>query len=83
MRHLQALSQQQLQLVAEPLAPIAQVRALVRKGVLAKRFTGEELQIRVVDPVLAHPFIGKPINMLKQKSSIMKLVSIPGGRSRC
>ena len=29
-RHPQALGQQQLQLVAEPLAPMAQVRALVR-----------------------------------------------------
>ena len=35
-RHPQALSQQQLQSVAEPLAPEAQVRALVRKGVLEK-----------------------------------------------
>lgn len=30
----QALGQQQLQLVAEPFAPAAQVRALVREGVL-------------------------------------------------
>lgn len=33
-RHPQALGQQQLQLLAEPLAPVAQVRALVREGVL-------------------------------------------------
>jgi hypothetical protein len=34
MRHPQALGQQQLQLVAKPLAPMAQVRALVREDVL-------------------------------------------------
>jgi hypothetical protein len=45
-RHPQALGQQQLQLVAEPLAPMAQVRALVREEL----FAGEELEIRVVDP---------------------------------
>jgi hypothetical protein len=38
-RHPQALGQQQLQFVAEPLAPMAQVRALVREGVLEKLFT--------------------------------------------
>jgi len=57
-RHPQALNQQQLQLVTEPLAPMAQVRAFVREGVLEKLFTGEELEIRVVDPALAHPLIG-------------------------
>ena len=67
MRHPQALGQQQLQLVTEPLAPMAQVRALVREGVLEKLFTGEELEIRVVDPALAHPLIGQPVNMLEQQ----------------
>ena len=66
-RHPQALGQQQLQLVAEPLAPMAQVRALVREGVLEKLFAGEELEIRVVDPALAHPFIGQPVNVLEQQ----------------
>src|SRR4051812_1248884 len=46
---------------------MAQVRALVRKGVLEKLFTGEELEIWVVDPALAHPFIGKPVNVLEQQ----------------
>ena len=32
MRHAQALGQKQLELVAEPLAPLAQVRALVRES---------------------------------------------------
>ena len=44
MRHPQALGQQQLQFVAEPLAPMAQVRALVREGLLQEIFAGEELK---------------------------------------
>src|SRR5271168_3606426 len=67
MGHSQALGQQQLQLVAEPLAPMAQVRALVREGVLEKLFAGEELEIRVVDPALAYPLIGQPVNVLEQQ----------------
>jgi hypothetical protein len=43
-RHLQALGQQQLQLLAEPLAPVAQVRALVREGVLEELLAGEVLE---------------------------------------
>src|SRR4051812_16917916 len=46
---------------------MAQVRALVREGVLEKLFAGEELEIRVVDPALAHPFIGQPVNVLEQQ----------------
>src|SRR5580765_8335616 len=46
---------------------MAQVRALVREGVLEKLFAGEELEIRVVDPALAHPFIGQPANVLEQQ----------------
>ena len=68
-RHPQALGQQQLQPVAEPLAPMAQVRALVREGVLEKLFAGEELEIRVVDPALAHPLVGQPVNVLEQQTA--------------
>src|SRR5260221_14570519 len=46
---------------------MAQVRALVRKGVLEELFAGEELEIRVVDPALAHPFIRQPVNVLEQQ----------------
>src|SRR5579872_4960120 len=67
MRHPQALGQQQLQLVAEPLAPMAQVRTLVRERVLEELFAGEELEIRVVDPALAHSLIGQPVNMFEQQ----------------
>ena len=67
MRHPQALGQQQFQLVAEPLAPVAQVRALVREGVLEELFAGKELEVWVVDPALAHPLIGQAINVLEQQ----------------
>src|SRR5450631_3336776 len=66
MRHPQTLSQQQFQLVAEPLAPMAQVRALMRELVLEKLCPGEELEVRVVDPALAHAFVGQPVNVLEQ-----------------
>src|ERR1700691_4547704 len=46
---------------------MAQVRALVREGVLGELFAGEELEIRVVDPALAYPFIRQPVNMLEQQ----------------
>jgi hypothetical protein len=46
---------------------MAQVRALVRKDVLEKLFAGEELKIWVVDPALAHPLIGQPVNVLEQQ----------------
>src|SRR3981189_259008 len=46
---------------------MAQVRALVREGVLEKLLAGEELEIRVVDPALTHTFIGQPVNVLEQQ----------------
>jgi len=67
MRHPQALGQQQFQPVAEPLAPVAQVRTLVRERVLEELFASKILEIRVVDPALAHPLIGQPVNVLEQQ----------------
>src|ERR1700734_1335469 len=46
---------------------MAQVRALVREGVLEELFAGEELEIRVMDPALAYPFIRQPVDMLEQQ----------------
>src|SRR4051812_32816770 len=46
---------------------MAQVRAFVRQSVPEKLFAGEELEIRVVDPALAHPLIGQPVNVLEQQ----------------
>ena len=66
-RHPQALGQQQFQLVAEPLAPVAQVRALVRELMLEELFPGEVLEIRIMDPALAHAFVGQPVNVLEQQ----------------
>jgi len=65
-RDPQALGEQQLQLVAQPLPPMAQVRALMRERVLEKLLAGEVLEIRVVDPAVAHRFVGQPVNVLEQ-----------------
>src|SRR6201987_5639789 len=43
-RHPQALGQQQLQLIAKPLAPVAEVRELVGESVLEELFAGAELE---------------------------------------
>ena len=66
MHHLQALGQQQFKLVAKPLAPMAQVRELVRKLVLEELRPGEVLEIRVMDPAIANAFVGQPVNVLEQ-----------------
>ena len=63
----QALSQQQLQLVAQPLAPMAQVRAFVRKLVLEKLLSGEVLEIRVMHPALADTLVGQSVDVLEQQ----------------
>jgi hypothetical protein len=39
------------------LAPMAQVGALMRERVLEELLAGEVLEIRVIDPALAHAFI--------------------------
>jgi hypothetical protein len=66
MRHPQALGQQQLQPVAEPFPPMAQVRAFMRELMLEKLLAGEELEIGVIDPALAHGFVGQSVNVLEQ-----------------
>jgi hypothetical protein len=71
-----------LQLVVEPLEPVAQVRALVRERVLKELFAGKVLEIRVVDPALAHHLIGQAVNYLSGISPIMKRVAMPGRPSR-
>ena len=57
-RHPQALGQKQLQLVAETLPPVAQVRALMGEAVLEELLPGEVLEIWIIDPALAHAFVG-------------------------
>src|SRR5947199_5483069 len=66
-RHPQALGEEKFQRVAEALAPMAQVRALVRKLVLEELLSSEVLEIRVIDPALARTFVGQAVNMLEQK----------------
>jgi hypothetical protein len=66
MRHPQALGQQELKLVPEPLAPMAQIGALMREAMLEELLAGEVLEIGVVDPALAHLFIGQRKDVLEQ-----------------
>jgi len=66
-RDPQALGQHQLQLVAQSLAPVTEVRALVRKLMLKELFPGEVLEIRVMHPALSHAFVGQAINVLEQQ----------------
>lgn len=56
----QALGQQQFQLFAQPLAPMAQVGTLVRESGLEELFAGDELETRGVDLALAHPISDSP-----------------------
>src|SRR5436189_5762263 len=58
---------QQLQLGAEPAAPMAQIGVLVRKGVLEELLAGEVLEIRVIDPTLADLLIGQCKDLLEQQ----------------
>ena len=67
MRDPQALGEQELQLAAEPLAPMREVRALVRKGVLEELLSGEVLEIGVAHPALAHLFVGEREDVLEQQ----------------
>jgi hypothetical protein len=67
MRDPQAFGQQQLQLVTQPFAPVAQIRAFVRKLVLKELLPGEMLEIRVMDPALADAFVRQPVDMLEQQ----------------
>src|SRR5581483_8246655 len=48
------IGQEQIELAAQPLPPMAQVRALMRERVLEEHLAGEVLEIRIIDPALAH-----------------------------
>src|SRR5262245_56168155 len=72
-RHPQALGQEKFQLAAEALAPMAQVRALVRKLVLEELLSGEVLEVWIIDPAFAYAFVGQFVNMLEQKKPDHKL----------
>src|SRR5262249_6100883 len=72
-RHPQALGQEKFQLAAEALAPMAQVRALVRKLVLEELLSREVLEVWIIDPAFAHAFVGQSVNMLEQKQPDNKM----------
>src|SRR5512143_2198360 len=48
---------------------MAEVRALVREGVLEKRLAGEVLAVRIVDPALTDALVGQPEHMLEQQQT--------------
>ena len=60
MGHAQALRQEQLQAVAEPPAPVAQLRALMRDLVL---------EIGVVHPALPSAFVREAIDQLETRKN--------------
>ena len=64
-RDPQALGQQQL--VAQPLASVAEVRALMRKLMLEELFAREVLEIRIMDPALTHTLVGQAVDVLEQQ----------------
>jgi hypothetical protein len=68
-RHPQALGQQQVEPLAQPLPPVAEVRALVQEAVLKERLAGEVLEVRIVDPALTDAFVGQPEYMLEQQQA--------------
>src|SRR5262245_193876 len=72
-RHPQALGQEKFQLAAEALAPMAQVRALVRKLMLEELLSSEVLEVWIIDPSFAHAFVGQSVNMLEKKKPDHKL----------
>src|ERR1700686_1529584 len=57
---------------------MAQVRALMRELVLEKLFSGEELEIGIIDPALARAFIGQSVNLLEQQQPDRKPRRDPG-----
>jgi hypothetical protein len=76
--HPQALGQQQIQLVAQPLPPMAEVRALVRELVLEELVAGEVLEVWIVDPALAHALVGQPVDLLEQQQADHEAALDPG-----
>src|ERR1700694_573897 len=46
---------------------MAQVRAFVRELMLKKLLASKVLEVRVMDPALAHALVGQPVNVLEQQ----------------
>src|SRR5262249_16395004 len=82
-RHPQALGQEKFQLAAEALAPMAQVRALVRKLVLEELLSSEVLEVWIIDPAFAHAFVGQSVNMLEKKARSQTVSQFQAGHRRC
>jgi len=78
MCHSQTLGQQQLQFVAQPLAPMAQVGAFVRELMLEELFPRDELEIGIIDPALASSLVRQPVNLFEQRQTDCKPCGDPG-----
>ena len=50
----------------------------MRELMLKKLFPGEVLEIGVIDPALAHAFVGQPVNLLEQQQPDCKPRRDPG-----
>lgn len=74
----QALGEQQLQLVAEALAPVRQPGALVAQLVLEEALAGEVLEIGIVHPALAHALVGQRVDVLEQQQAQHVAARDPG-----
>ena len=50
----------------------------MREAVLEELLSGEVLEIRIIDPALAHAFVGQPVNVLEQQQPDRKARLDPG-----
>ena len=69
MRQAQALLEKQVELVADPPAPVRQPRALVWEGVLEELLAGEVLEIGIINPALAHALIRQVEDVLEDQQA--------------
>src|SRR5262245_24486081 len=65
----QALGQQQLELIAQPLAPMAEPRALMREGVLEELLAGEVLEVWAVGPARTYLLVRQGEDMLEHQQA--------------
>src|SRR5262245_28713432 len=69
MGYPQALGQQQLELIAQPLAPMAEPRALMREGVLEELLAGEVLEVWAVGPARTYLLVRQGEDMLEHQQA--------------
>ena len=65
----QGLLQQNVQVIADTFAPMAQTRTLVLELVLEERLAGEVLEIGIMYPALPHLLVREPVGVLQQEQA--------------